>query len=695
MTIEHITSRRLRWPALLGLILVPVLVAGGLLAANWGSDSRTRTVQAAVVNLDKPVTVNGTYTPLGRQLTAALVDSDRVENLDWVLASEDGAREGLTTGQYAAMVTIPEDFSAAATSFGGDADKAERATIRVETSPVAGLADATRGKVVANEAASMLNQTLTSGYLDAIYVGFNDMGEQFVSVADGAGELADGVDTYVEGIGKAADGGAQLADGADKLSSGLATMASQTKDLKKAPKLGAGAQQLADGLQQMAKQTKGLADAPKLGAGARQTADGVAQYVGGVDQLIDQTLDGLDQQAQLAALLGQVDPRALQAMAAELAPQAATDPTIAAGLQQLQVLMGALSSLDVQPPEGDPAADLELLRRSGAALASGTDELATQTEKLTGGLPALAKGIKQSADGASDLADGAKTLTGGLPKLADGIGKTADGASQLADGANDLANGLLKASNGGQDLADGAHKLADGLAEGKDKLPSYSESDRKTLSEVVSEPIETTNLVGTAGFGPGWVSLLLVLALWLGALATFVVVKAVSGRLLGSARPTAYLVAQAVLPGAVVVAVQTVVVTAIGQWALQLSAGTLLAVFAVLLLAGLTFVMVNHALVAWFGGIGRLVAAALAVLALASAITTAAPEVFGVVAAFSPLTPALDAVRGLIVGAPDIAPSVYILLGWLVVALAASAVAVARSRTTTFAALLKDHGLAA
>ena len=44
------------------------------------------------------------------------------------------------------------------------------------------------------------------------------------------------------------------------------------------------------------------------------------------------------------------------------------------------------------------------------------------------------------------------------------------------------------------------------------------------------------------------------------------------------------------------------------------------------LLAGLAFVAVNHALVAWFGGIGRFVSVAAVVLSTGAAITDAIPS---------------------------------------------------------------------
>ena len=59
MNVEKVNSAPARWYTLLGLVLVPILVAGGFLLAGVNSDSRLHTVQAAIVNLDEPVTVNG------------------------------------------------------------------------------------------------------------------------------------------------------------------------------------------------------------------------------------------------------------------------------------------------------------------------------------------------------------------------------------------------------------------------------------------------------------------------------------------------------------------------------------------------------------------------------------------------------------------------------------------------------------
>jgi len=777
MKAELVNSTPAKWYALLGLILVPLLVAGGFLFAGVNSDNRLHTVQAAVVNLDEPVELDGQYTPLGRQLTANLVDSDRQENLTWVLADEADARAGLTTGEFAAMVVIPENFSAAATSFAeNEGDQAKQATIQVHTSPVAGVADATLGKLVAAEAAKMLNQMLTESYLDQIYVGFNDMGEQFVTMADGATELVDGAEKLADGIGEAADGSKQLYTGARALANGLDTMHTKTADLpsgtrqladglgtlhKKTKELPEGTRQLADGLAQLETGTKDLP------AGSKELSSGLTSYVAGVSTLIDQTVNSLDGQVALAGGIKQLSQAAsglnggLKAYQSQLEKLGSNGDLVAGAYQgalassegkgllaacggdggcedlvrnAMQVGAGAgvaaggkaaaagleakqngVSLLDVAGGlddglgqiagqlSGVPSPDeVAAQKKQLAQLKAGGTQLDQGLQTMAAGLPALASGVSQLAggadqladgmpalvDGIGKLADGADELADGLPALVDGIGQSADGAGQLADGVDELSAGLISAADGGTKLADGMREMSDGIAEGKDKLPSYSESDRETLATVVASPVQTDDLAGLANANVGWISLVLVLALWLGALAVYAVTKAIAGGLLSSSEPTAVLIGRSLLPGVVVVGIQALVVSGLAQFGLNVSPQKWLAITAVLLLAGVTFVVLNHALVSWFGGVGRLVAIGFAVLTTADALTSAAPGLFEALRPFSPLTPALDAIRAIVTESSGATIAVLLLVGWLILGVAASSVAIARRRTTSLAAVI-------
>lgn len=672
MNLEHLNSTPARWYTLLGLLLVPLLVAGGFLLAGVNADARTHTVKAAVVNLDDPVTLDGQYTPLGRQLTANLVDSNRQENLTWVLESETNARTGLATGTYAAMVVIPQNFSAAATSFSKDADQAEQATIEVSTSPVSGVADATLGKLVASEAAVTLNQTLTESYLKQIYIGFNDTGKQFATLADASGQLADGTEALSDGIGKAADGSQQLYTGASQLSSGLGQLNAKTKSMPK---------------------------------DIRKLANGAAKYVDGVDQLVEGSAKG--QQAIIATVKQFEDGSA--GMGTQFG-------NFASNSQLVQGAAAAAEQAATQvpcPDFGDPSTQAAMCTAFQAGLKGGAQvganvgvgaagQAAEQgVKQFTGGLTQFRQGLeaaasdkatiaqlKQLTAGGKQLADGTDKLADGIPALADGISKLAGGSAQLATGIDTFGAGLIDAHTGSTKLADGMRKMADGIAEGKDKIPSFSSSDRENLSTVVAAPIDTSDLNGLANPDLGWISLVLILSLWLGALAIYAVVKAIGAGLLSSSDPTALLIGRSLLPGAVVITVQALLVAGLGQFGLDLSVQKWLAVAGVLVIAGLTFVVINHALVAWLGGVGRVVSVTFAVLTAAAALVGSAPGVFAALRPFSPLTPALDAVRAIVTESSGAVTSTLTLVGWLLMGVLASSIAVARRRTTTLSAVL-------
>lgn len=672
MNVEQLNSRPARWYTLLGLVLVPILVAGGFLLAGVNSTSRLHTVQAAVVNLDDPVTIDGQYTPLGRQLTSNLVDSQRTENLTWVLDSEENARAGLATGTYAAMVVIPKNFSAAATSFAKDADEAEQATIEVSTSPVAGVADATLGRLVASEAAATLNQTLTESYLKQIYIGFNDLGDQFVTLADGSSQLADGAEKLADGLGDAASGAGELYTGTSKLANGLGQMKTKTAGLP---------------------------------TQIRKLANGVGDYVDGVDQLVTQSAAG---QQTIISTLKQFEAGA-DDMGTQFGNFATNSQLVAGATAAAEQATSAVPC----PDFGDPATQDAMCQAFKAGLKAGADvgapvgvgaagQAAEQgVSSFTAGLTQFRQGLQAAAEdpdtaaqlkkltaGGKKLADGTDQLADQMPQLVSGIAQTADGAAKLATGVDTFQAGLIDAHTGSTELADGMRKMADGIAEGKDKLPSYTKSDRENLSTVVASPIDTSALNGLANPNVGWISLVLVLALWLGALATYAMVKAIGAGLLNSSEPTLVLIGRSLLPGIAVVGTQAILVAALSRFGLDLDWREWLAITGVLVLAGITFVVVNHALVAWWGGLGRLVSVALAVLTTASALSGAAPAVFAALRPFSPLTPALDAIRAILTESSGAVTSTLTLVGWLLVALTASAVAVARKRSTTLSAVV-------
>jgi len=221
------TTRRAGLWTILGLILVPLVVAGGFLWAGWNSDDRLDRVQAAIVNKDDPVKLNGQLVPLGRQLSGGLVASKDDPNFSWVITDAKDAKAGIAEGRYAAVVTIPKNFAANATSFSADeAEEVHHATIGVQTSQISGLADPVVGQAITAQATKILNATLTESYLKNIYLGFNSTGKQFTTLANAAGKLSDGTDQLSGGLNQTASGTGEFASGLDQLDDGAQELAS-------------------------------------------------------------------------------------------------------------------------------------------------------------------------------------------------------------------------------------------------------------------------------------------------------------------------------------------------------------------------------------------------------------------------------------------------------------------------------------
>ncbi len=685
-------TRSFSWRTLLALVMVPVLVAGGFLLGTWNSSDRLKQVQAAVVNLDQGVTLDDQFIPLGRQLSADLVDSSKEQNFTWVLADQAHAWPGLESGQYAAVVVIPENFSKAATSYGNDDPlTAEQATIGVHTSPVAGVADGLLGNVLANAASRTLNATLTKAYLDQIYIGFNDTGKQFQTVADASGKLADGADSLSDGVGQAAKGAGELSAGMGKLSGGSSDLVSGVKQVE------SGANALAAGLQTMNQKTAGLPDQGK------RLASGVKDYVTGANALADQlvaagrgtvtlarnlsTLSGGLSEYQRAMAGYAENPESLvpdcpfQTDAECTAYYRGVGTGAGAAAQGVAPLSEGLTALSDGVNASLPTAD------EAAAQAKQLAEFRTGGRQLTSGAAALGSGLGQLSKGIGRVADGATKLADGLPQLTSGVQQYTGGVDAAAGGAKQLANGLDQAADGSGSLAVGARKLSDGLAKGADKVPSFSKAERENLATVVAAPVNTEGIQGISSPTVAWVSLLVALALWLGALATFSVIRPLDGRLALSTASSATLIGRALLPGVIVAAAQAIVLTAIGTAVLGLPLPKAAAMAGFLVLAGVAFVLVNHALAAWFGNAGRLIAVAFAVLTTVSAVTAAVPTTFDTLRPLSPLSPALDGLRAILTDSSGAAGAVFTLIGWALIAMGASAAAVLRRRTVTVAEL--------
>ncbi|MDR1513839.1 MAG: YhgE/Pip family protein, partial [Propionibacteriaceae bacterium] len=452
----------------LAMALGPIALMALLTWAFWHPTTRLAQLDAAVVNLDEPVTVNGEHMPLGRQLAAELVggSSHLDSTYNWVITTAEDAAKGLREGTYVALVTIPEGFSAAATSSAGAPVDARRAMIEVATSTRAAQFDDVISRVVVDAAVRALSNQVTSGYLSGVYFGFTTLKDGLTSATDGAWRLADGTGQAVDGAVQLDSGAGQLVAGADQLARGSRTVANGVAELSSqvdrqlvaaAPQLRGGIVRLNDGLQQMktaAPQLRQVAD--PLGEGA----DAVSKWAEG--------LEG-DAGAQAEFLVSLVEACRETADDAfcdrvrDFLSNALGDPDVAQALNQFLDCLG--QAADEVGAFADQMGDLADGLEQAAA---GSAELERKTRDYVAGVNALGRGARDTAGGTAQVAVGAQ---------------------QLADWLRELKSGTKQAADGSRELDAGANELASGLADARDQVPSYSDSEQSKLQAAVSQPI--------------------------------------------------------------------------------------------------------------------------------------------------------------------------------------------------------------
>ncbi|NYF29118.1 YhgE/Pip domain-containing protein [Microbacterium sp. JAI119] len=652
LPIERARSRKpITWLTILGVLLLPAAVGGILVAALQNPTERLDSMTAAIVNLDEPVTIDGQMTPLGRQLASGLVEGsdDLDSNLTWVISNKDDAADGLADGSYQAVITIPEDFSSAATSAGtaisDGGGKAEKATIEVTTPKDGLVADDLITGQIADVAASTMGTMLSEATTENILVGFTTIGDQIGEAADGAVKLANGARDAATGAAAIPDGAAKLASGAGELSTGASSLAS--------------------GLDTIAGKTReAAAGAGQIGSGLAAGGAELQQNVGGVQKLVG-AVQGASASAQSAA----TSSVALAQRLGGLAQQACTPPVT----DQAQCDLYSSLATDA----GAVAKD--------AGTASGiltNDEVAGGVAALPGTFSTLASSMSQAGAGATQLSSGLTQLADqGIGASASGARSLASGATQLAGGATALADGATELTTGLDTLATGTGDLAGGLRTASDSLPSFSDTESKSLASVIADPVSSNSSVDTI-FGPTAIPLLAAVVLWFGGLATFVVMRAHTARTLTSRRSSAGLTLRAFAPAALIGAGQGLLVSLIVQIVASYDAGTWWAFAGTAVLAGVVFAAVNQALVAVFGGVGRWISALVGVLAVATGLISTVPDWLAGIGAALPTAPAF---AGLITASGS---AVAALVVWGVLSLVATTLAVTLRRTTSAKAVL-------
>lgn len=659
-------GRRMTWRTVLGLVLVPLTVAGLLLWGLWNPDDRLGEMQAAVVNLDEPVTVNGQMVPLGRVLAGKLVGeagakSDDGTNFTWVLTDAKDAEQGVEDGRYATSVTIPKNFSSAATSLSKAPADAERATIDIATSDRGRLLDGTLAQAVTQVATSTLNEQLGSQFVGNVFIGMN--------------QLHDGVGDAAKGARGLASGGAQLADGAKQLATGTEQLATGTQQLA------TGAQQLADGqgalasgVQQYTAGASTLAQSyAPLGQGAKAAVGQLKTLVGALGKLQadsaepgKQLQDGLTQAGTAAAQFG--DQK--QGLVVDCYTSGASKD-FCDRLAQTAAGVGAGLGAASKGAAGLQAANAKFAKTAAGGSGSTGGDPAAQLDQLSAGLDQFGAGLNEFASQGGELASGAAQSAQGAAQLSTGVGQLAAQTPELAKGATQLADGTRKS-------ADGATQLASGLDTAVAKIPNYSKGERETVADTAVRQVEAKG--DSALFSSAGAPLFAGIALWAGALAMFLVLAPLWRRARTAARSVPAIALRSAWPVALLGAGQGALAGILVPIALKLSLGEGVGFFALAILAGAAFALLVQGIVARFGGFGRFLAFAVLVVTLAAGVVSTAPGVLRTIGDGSPVGAALGGFQAVVSGGAGAGGAILALVLWALGGLALTAWAVARDR---------------
>ncbi len=231
-------------------MLLPLLAA---LVLVWSTDDRRDQIgdiPVAIVNNDTIIT-DPQPMAAGRALTASLTNpTDGDPQLDWTLTDPDDAKDGLRTGDYYAVLTIPSDFSKAILSTGTDTPESGQLelTSNAAASPTVPYISE---QVVAAAAQALGNQS-TQAYLKQVYAGFNQIADGQQNAASSAQQLAGGTADLSQGASQLDQGADQLAGATGELASGASALKSGTASLSSgASRIAQGNRDLAAGAQRL------------------------------------------------------------------------------------------------------------------------------------------------------------------------------------------------------------------------------------------------------------------------------------------------------------------------------------------------------------------------------------------------------------------------------------------------------------
>ena len=508
---KHLFSNKILLISMAVISFIPILYSGFFLGSIWDPYGQTKNLPVAFVNEDKGTSLNGKSLNIGESVEKKLKDN---HDLGWEFVSKQQADEGVNSGHFYAVVTIPSDFSQKVASI--TESEPQQAVINFTTTPAKNYI----GSLVSNQAAakvkSSVSEQITQAYakgilenLDKLGLGLETAANGASTLHDGLGRLQSGTQTYVGGVKQLAvnqqsltGGLAQLSDGSRKLQAGLGQLSNNLPTESQLSQLSDGMKQLQSGINQL----NASVSNPSPALVAQQNK------VNTDAQTLAQTME--DAKSDLSAAGG-----TLQTLGAQAAASGSNSTTIS--LPQISNISRALTKTQTIIEQTTTLlGDLQAL----------TQQLSAQQTQLQAGVSALNNGVNQLTPNAITAFNGYNSvrfannqLLAGSASLTNGLSEAKSGSQKLANGASLLESRSGALIDGTSQLASGADTLANKLADASNRIkiqPTGATTQQQIANPVKSEVTEKGNV---PNYGYALSPYVLSLSLFVGAIVLNVI----------------------------------------------------------------------------------------------------------------------------------------------------------------------------
>jgi|SRR6478752_2610423 putative membrane protein len=676
--------RRFKGPlpilGLLFLLLIPTLVGALYLWSNWDPYGKTDQVPVAVVNEDVSVEVEGQTIDAGDRLVAELRSNPI---FDWQFVDRDQAEAGLSDGSYYMIVSIPADFSENLIS--GAGANPDRAVVDIVLNDSNNYLMELLAASAQNELEAAIDRAAVGAYFESVFANLDTIRTEVLAASSNASQLAatsnvalSGMTELSTAVSTSKQSSSQLVSGladskasSTQLVTGLAGAKSESTALSSGlSTLESSASQLSSGADGVTSgsQSIGSSIAPALSA-----VDSADASLGPVSDNLGVLSDNLD---VIAGDLTTDPPTDLPAAIARMNAAAAQITTAATQVgQQATAVDNASGSLS------SASSDLSSANSEVTALAASSAQVATSAETVSAG-------VSTASSGASSLDSTLGDLSTQATDMDTGIGALQLTAQQLDDGLTTAETGSVTLLDQVTQIDSGANQLASDLAAGADRIPTLASDDLANTEQVLSSPADVQITVDYPAneYGRGMAPLFFGIAIWVFAIAVFLVMRPISGRALAG-RASSWRISMAGwLPVVGIASLGALLLLGIVWGTLGLDPVNVGGAIGVVILAAACFTAIAQLLRTWLGAAGSAITLVLLMVQLTASgglypvETTPAP--FRVIHDFLPMTYLVDALRVTFTGGTyaHLWRDVAVLAGFLIVALGLCILVVHRRR---------------